>query len=363
MSARLAIDAVGALHGGAARVATGAVAAAIRSTAVEDVIVFSSGAARRRFEYPKARKVRVVEVSSDGGGVERVWWLAFGARRLCRRLGVSHALFLGGGGVVDEGVVAGILIQQSLPFVAEGMGRLDAVQRLRLSMVFQMMAWSAAAAAIVLVQSKTMQRAVGERLTGDGKRIRVVRAGPGMTPVGNGPRTGGGRRRGGDLSLVYVGNASTYKNLEVVMDGMSRIERMGRPATLIATLERGSVNPRRARVDVIGYVDEQRLVAAYRAADCLVMPSLSETVCFPLVEAMSNGLPVVAADRPYAREVCESAAVYFDPLNPEDLARAVLEATAEGPRRDRRIEEGYRRAAFWSSPTAYDDLIRAVLEA
>ena len=30
--------------------------------------------------------------------------------------------------------------------------------------------------------------------------------------------------------------------------------------------------------------------------------------------------PVLAADRPYAHDVCESAAVFFDPLSPADLA-------------------------------------------
>jgi len=38
-----------------------------------------------------------------------------------------------------------------------------------------------------------------------------------------------------------------------------------------------------------------------------------------MLEAMGAGKPVVAAGRPYAREICEPAGGFFDPDSPDDL--------------------------------------------
>lgn len=358
----LAVDAVGALHGGAARVAQAAANAALRAD-VEAAVVFVSGQKGRRFDLPDSERLRIVEVKYDRGSVERLWWLTEGAREACRRVKATHVLFLGGGGLADENAVRGVLIQQSLPFVPDGLARHGFGDRMRFAAIAAIMGWSVAGADVVCVQTETMRSAVRLRFGVDIARIRVTRAG-----LGGGFERGQSdskccRAQAGGIRALYVGNDSPYKNLGVVPKALQELSRRGNVIALTATVKPGALGRVPSETREIGYVEGERLTSEYREAGCLVMPSLAETVCLPLVEAMSVGLPVVVADRPYAREVCEGAAVYFDPLSPEDLARAVLEATSEGPERDRRIAEGHRRAAIWSSPTAYDDLIRAVLDA
>ena len=363
MNVELAIDAVGALHGGAARVACGAANAAIRSEDVACLTVFASPARRRRFDFPSSPKARILEVVSDGGGLERIWWLSQGAANLCRSLGVSHALFLGGGGMSDAEVVRGLLIQQSIPFVKEGLESLGVADRVRFAVIGGMMKWSASAADVVLVQTETMRSLVRSQLAGDVRAVRVVPVGPfeGACCVRSRAQVTRSPRR--NRRILYVGNSSGYKNLVVLRSALDALSSNGQGALLVATLKKGTLGPERCDISEIGYVEEDRLWTEYEQADCLVMPSLSETVCLPLVEAMERGLPVVVSDRPYAREVCGPAAVYFDPMSPEDLARAVVEATADTPERESRTEEGRSRAAKWVSPAAYDELIRAVLEA
>ena len=63
----------------------------------------------------------------------------------------------------------------------------------------------------------------------------------------------------------------------------------------------------------------RELSDAYRAADACLFPSLCESFGHPLVEALALGKPVIAADRPYAREICGEHALYVDPGKPEDL--------------------------------------------
>jgi glycosyltransferase involved in cell wall biosynthesis len=73
-------------------------------------------------------------------------------------------------------------------------------------------------------------------------------------------------------------------------------------------------------ITCLGFLDPNQIWAAYQDADIYVMPSLVETVGLPLMEAMSVGLPILVADRAYAHEICQDAAIYFDPLSPLDLS-------------------------------------------
>jgi glycosyltransferase involved in cell wall biosynthesis len=62
----------------------------------------------------------------------------------------------------------------------------------------------------------------------------------------------------------------------------------------------------------------------YQEAQMLVYPSLYEGFGFPLVEAMASGVPVATSfGGGSIPEVAGEAALYFDPRNPEDMARVI----------------------------------------
>jgi len=68
----------------------------------------------------------------------------------------------------------------------------------------------------------------------------------------------------------------------------------------------------------------------YRSACALVLPSIYEGFGLPIIEAMSQRLPVICSDLPVFREVAGDHATYFDPLNVEDIANA-LKSSREKP--------------------------------
>ena len=55
-------------------------------------------------------------------------------------------------------------------------------------------------------------------------------------------------------------------------------------------------------------------------ADAVIVPSTIESFCFPLAEAVALGIPVVAAESSFARELCGASAVYAQPGDPGSLA-------------------------------------------
>jgi len=61
----------------------------------------------------------------------------------------------------------------------------------------------------------------------------------------------------------------------------------------------------------LGYVTDEDLLALYRRAAVLVLPSLYEGFGFPLAEAMACGTPCIASDDPALLEVSGGAALHF----------------------------------------------------
>lgn len=74
------------------------------------------------------------------------------------------------------------------------------------------------------------------------------------------------------------------------------------------------------RVVFTGYVDDAELAALYRGAHGFVSASLHEGFGLPGVEAMQFGLPLVVSNTPVFNEIYETAAIYFNPLDVNDIA-------------------------------------------
>lgn len=73
------------------------------------------------------------------------------------------------------------------------------------------------------------------------------------------------------------------------------------------------------RFNFLGYVDEDTLNSLYCGAWLFVYPSINEGFGYPPVEAMHFGVPVVASPISSISEVCDYAAMYFNPFDYHEL--------------------------------------------
>lgn len=85
------------------------------------------------------------------------------------------------------------------------------------------------------------------------------------------------------------------------------------------------------RVHWLGRLDDAELARAYRGADLLVLPSVHEGFCVPVLEAMASGLPVLAARSAALPETIADAGLTFAPDDVGDLVRQMERVLPRAP--------------------------------
>jgi glycosyltransferase involved in cell wall biosynthesis len=95
-------------------------------------------------------------------------------------------------------------------------------------------------------------------------------------------------------------------------------------------------------------VPNQDLPAIYNLASCFAYPSLYEAFGLVQLEAMACGCPVIASRAGAIPEISGDAAVLFNPLDPEELAEAILQIVNNGDSRQSMIRKGLARAKEFS---------------
>lgn len=76
--------------------------------------------------------------------------------------------------------------------------------------------------------------------------------------------------------------------------------------------------------DFLGYVSDEELNSLYSNAYLFVYPSLNEGFGYPPMEAMKYKVPVIASPFTSMAEICDSGALYFNPLLIEEIMGRML---------------------------------------
>lgn len=133
--------------------------------------------------------------------------------------------------------------------------------------------------------------------------------------------------------FVYVASGEPHKNHRRLIDAWCLLAQEGLFPSLILTLD-PTVNANlcawiEQKKNESGLVLENRgiqshkaILTLYEKAMALIYPSTFESFGIPLIEARQAGLPVVASELDYVRDVLDPEQT-FDPLSARSIARAV----------------------------------------
>jgi len=193
--------------------------------------------------------------------------------------------------------------------------------------------------------------------------------------------------------FIYSGGTSRHKNIINVLRAVDLLKRAGHPVPLVITgsgtqaigdfaLELAEGNPvaeindflRQSSlvlgedVRVLGYVSNEEVDALTRGAAAIVHASLYEAGCGPAMDAWLNGVPVAFSNIPPYLEQLERLDVHawlFDPLDPEDIARAlgaILRSPEEAARLARRSQAAIKSYTWDDTAVAYQAAFASAIE-
>jgi glycosyltransferase involved in cell wall biosynthesis len=187
----------------------------------------------------------------------------------------------------------------------------------------------------VIVQTPVMQSRLTQRAGTTTARVHVIpQPVPGHVAEGAGPP---GRsqlaRCDKPIRLLFLAAHYPHKNHAILPGLVAEIRARGlaqriqifvtlgdqAPASLRAALTAGA--------DVItdlGPLTPDQVPEAMADASALFLPTLLESYGLIYLEAMACGLPIVTSDRDFARWICSDTALYFDPLDPASIVKAIL---------------------------------------
>lgn len=133
------------------------------------------------------------------------------------------------------------------------------------------------------------------------------------------------------IKVFYPASGYFYKNHRVIAEALKYVDS---PDYQVFFTTKPLEDCRQDnRINYIGVVPYDKVCAMYRSCDCLVFPSYIETFGLPLLEAAMTGMPIIAADLPYAREVLAGyEGVEFVPYDKSQLWAEAIKRVKKGIR-------------------------------
>lgn len=130
--------------------------------------------------------------------------------------------------------------------------------------------------------------------------------------------------------VLYVGNDYPHKNLKRLILAFKKL------------------NLDYKLVLITNFVSDEELDNLYKNAALYVCPSLYEGFGLSSLEAMKRGVPVASSDATCLPEVLGNAAIYFNPLDIDDMVEKIKRVLLDKDLRKRLTQKGLEQVKKYS---------------
>jgi glycosyltransferase involved in cell wall biosynthesis len=169
--------------------------------------------------------------------------------------------------------------------------------------------------------------------------------------------------------VLAVGTIERRKNLPRLIEAFARTETARSGVRLVIAGSPGddidsvrsaieALTPvARSSVVLLGRVSEATLETLYRHAELLAYPSLDEGFGFPILEAMSRGIPVLGSNRGSIPEITGEAAVLIDPFDVDAISSSIDRLVTDTSLRRSLTTRGFDRCRLFTWQKTADGLL------
>lgn len=180
-------------------------------------------------------------------------------------------------------------------------------------------------AALFMVQTESMASALRKTL-GSAVPVEICPFAPVIekTPHATSPA----------YDYIYPAAGDAHKNHATLLMAWQHLARSGITPSLVLTVDplrypelaqeiEQLTREQGLNITNLGSLAPSEMAQLYQSARALIFPSRTESLGLPLLEAQSYGLPILAAERDYVRDIVTPTET-FDPDSALSIARAVM---------------------------------------
>lgn len=236
-------------------------------------------------------------------------------------------------------------------------GLSSSAARLAWKMKGQWVRSSVLQAQAVTVQTEALAVAMRRQTGIRADQVHVIAHGPGQAHTQD--RLPPQPPAGKPVRVGYVTKIGVQKNFAVLFRAAAELKIAGHSIQVVLTLRENTDEARQvldlARqwgigdcVENHGELAGAQLDRLYQSLHIFVFPSWCESFGFPLVEAMTYGLPLLVADTPSNRELTGAAGATFEPDDAPALAALISQLVQDPGRHQAQARASRERSAQFS---------------
>lgn len=164
--------------------------------------------------------------------------------------------------------------------------------------------------------------------------------------------------------ILCLGSLEERKNALLVVKAMKKINLdyhlvlVGKSTSYVGKiLDYAQTNDLMSRIHIVQGVKFRELPAFYQMADVFVFPSFFEGFGIPVLEALSSGIPVIAAKGSCLEEAGGPYSIYVDPTDVDGLAMEIRRVLTDDTLRALMVEQGFKYLSKFEDKKLAEELM------
>ena len=174
-----------------------------------------------------------------------------------------------------------------------------------------------------------------------------------------------------DEYILFVGRLNSRKNIQGIISALSFLN--NKTISVVIAGDRSwkkapirhlaSDEITKERVIFTGAVSDEELGAIYAMAKVFCFPSFAEGFGLPPLEAMASGVPVIVSDSTAMPEVCDNAALFINPHDPNTIAEKINELLQDNSLYNQKVTEGLQWSSQYSWRRTAEGIMKSIFAA
>ena len=283
--------------------------------------LFCSSAELKTYER---ENIKIINNIKENNWLNRIRWDLYGLKKWSKRKGIKADLiisFQNTGVFYYNNIKQLIYLHQSIPFSEtihwNFFKKDERILWFYKNIYKKLIRLTLKSNSYIVVQTEWMKNALMEQFNWNSKKISVIKPNIKNIAVEKISKIDFNHN---EFHLFYPANNAVYKNHELMINALKYIKdnkpEIYTNIILHFTLDKTLNNSRNAvlvnlikdlqvdgQIKYEGKMSYERVLSFYKSCDLMLFPSYIETFGLPLIEAASFGMPILAAEMDYAREV------------------------------------------------------------